>query len=123
MKYNGIQMSAIIRAGIAMITADGKIEDAESNCLTRELVNFGVTPEDLPRLIELSKAMEPVTMIATLSSMTEAQKKYVSGFLATIMVSDGDIDESEVKLWQLISTLIGCPTMNLNDALNFWKEN
>ncbi|MBR6747249.1 MAG: TerB family tellurite resistance protein [Muribaculaceae bacterium] len=123
MNYNGIQMAAVIKAANAMIAADGRIDQAETQLLSRELINFGVEPQQLPQLLELSKVMEPTTMLATLAAMNESQKKYVSGFLATIMISDGDIDDSEMKLWQLTSTLMGCPTMTLQEALEYWGNN
>ena len=123
MNFNGIQMSAVIKAANAMIAADGRIDEAETQLLSRELINFGVQPGQLPQLLELSQVMEPTTMLATLASMNDSQKKYVSGFLATIMVSDGDIDDAEMKLWQLTSTLMGCPTMSLQEALEYWANN
>lgn len=116
-------MAAVIKAANAMIAADGRIDQAETQLLSRELINFGVEPQQLPQLLELSKVMEPTTMLATLAAMNESQKKYVSGFLATIMISDGDIDDSEMKLWQLTSTLMGCPTMTLQEALEYWGNN
>ncbi|MCM1337325.1 MAG: hypothetical protein NC187_00005 [Candidatus Amulumruptor caecigallinarius] len=67
--------------------------------------------------------METTSMLATLASMNDSQKKYVSGFLATIMVFDGDIDDAEMKVWQLTSTLMGCPTMSLREALEYWRNN
>ena len=106
-----------------MIAADGRIDEAETQLLSRELINFGVTPEQLPQLLALSQAMEPTTMLSALASMNDSQKKYVSGFLATIMISDGDIDDAEMKLWQLTSTLMGCPTMSLQEALEYWGNN
>lgn len=56
--------------------------------------------------------------LAILVSLDDERKKYVSSYLGTIMVSDGDIDEKEMALWQLISTLCGFPTMSIKDAVN-----
>ena len=69
----------------------------------------------------LADAMTPATMLATLSALDENQKKFVCGFLATIMISDCDVDDSEMKLWQLTSTLCGFPTMNIAEAAEFWR--
>ena len=123
MNFNGIQMAAVIKAANSMIAADGRIDESETQLLSRELINFGVTPDQLPQLLALSQAMEPTTMLSALASMNDSQKKYVSGFLATIMISDGDIDDAEMKLWQLTSTLMGCPTMTLQEALKYWENN
>lgn len=123
MNFNGLEMAAVIKAANSMIAADGRVDKSETECLSRELINFGVTPDQLPNLLQLSNVMEPTTMLSTLAAMNNNQKKYVSGFLATIMISDGDIDDAEMKLWQLTSTLMGCPTMSLKEALEYWANN
>lgn len=49
--------------------------------------------------------------------------EYACGYLAAIMAADGEIADAEIKLWQLVCTL-GCfPTMNIGEALTFWKNN
>lgn len=123
MNFNGIQMAAIIKAAKAMIAADGHMDENETHLLSSELINFGVNPQELPQLLQLGDVMEPATMLATLAAMNDSQKKYVSGFLATIMVSDGEIDDAELKLWKLTSTLMGCPTMTLQEAIEYWRNN
>lgn len=123
MQFNGIQLSAVVRAAKAMIAADGKIDAAEMKLLAQEMASFNIAPREIETCLKLSDSMEPVTMLATLSAMTDEQKKYVSGFLASIMVCDGDIDDNEMKVWQLTSSLMGCPTMTLVDALEFWRNN
>lgn len=123
MEFNGIQLSAIAKAAKAMIAADGRIDDAEMKTLAREMASFNVEPAQFNQILELSDAMEPVTMLSTLSAMSDHQKKYVSGFLAAIMVCDGDIDENEKNVWQLTSTLMSCPTMTLGEALGYWRNN
>ena len=65
--------------------------------------------------------MTPATMLATLAALDDNQKKFVCGFLATIMVSDGDVDDAEVKLWQLTSSLAGFPTMSMAEAVDYWR--
>lgn len=55
--------------------------------------------------------------------MNQEQKKYVTGYLATIMAADGEIADSEVTLWRLISTLANLPAMNIGEAITFWKNN
>lgn len=62
--------------------------------------------------------MSNADALAILVSLDDERKKYVSSYLGTIMVSDGDIDEKEMALWQLISTLCGFPTMSIKDAVN-----
>lgn len=48
-------------------------------------------------------------------------EKYVTGYLATIMAADGEIADSEVSLWRLISTLANLPAMNIGEAITFGR--
>lgn len=54
--------------------------------------------------------------------MSDEKKKYATGFLAATMVADGNIDDSELALWKLVSTLASFPTMNIAEALSFWTS-
>lgn len=121
MAFNNLQLSAILKVGICMANADGKVEQEEMNVLAVGMAEFGVQEAQFKFLMTLADAMTPATMLATLSALDENQKKFVCGFLATIMISDCDVDDSEMKLWQLTSTLCGFPTMNIAEAAEFWR--
>ena len=123
MQFNGIQLAAITKAAYAMIAADGRIDDSEMRLLVQELRSFGVSQEDAKNFATVGMAMEPTTMLVTLSAMTDEQKKYVCGFLGSLMVVDGNIDDAEMKIWQLTSSLMKCPTMSLHEALEYWQKN
>lgn len=122
MTLNGNQLSALVKMGVAMALADGKVEEVEKVAIAFELVKFGVSQQDATRIINNSQLMEASDALATLSAMSTEQKKYATGYLAAIMASDGDIADAEVKLWQVICTLSSFPTMNIREALSFWKE-
>lgn len=123
MILNGKQLSALVKMGVAMAMADGKVEEVEKAAIAFELVKFGVKGNDAAVIISNSQIMDASDAIATLSNMTNEQKKYATGYLAAIMASDGDVDPSEVKLWQVICTLSSFPTMNIHEALLFWNNN
>lgn len=123
MQFNGIQLAAITKAAYAMIAADGRVDDSETRLLVQELRSFGVSQEDAKNFTTVGMAMEPTTMLVTLSAMSDEQKKYVCGFLGSLMVVDGNIDDAEMKVWQLTSSLMKCPTMSLNEALEYWQKN
>ena len=122
MTVNGKQLAALVKMGIAMAMADGKVEDVEHVAIAHELIKFGVSNSEAESILVNSQMMEAGEAFATLSNMTNEQKKYATGYLAFIMVSDGRIDDSEVKMWQLICTLSSFPTMNAQEALSFWNE-
>ena len=122
MKLNKLQLAAAVKAGKAMAAADGKIDPEELKVIALGLYEFGISQDEAKLILSLSDAMEPTTMLATLSAMNDEQKKFVCGYLSTIMICDGDIDDAEVKLWKLTSTLAGFPTMTIDEANKFWTS-
>lgn len=104
-----------------MVNADGKVDREELKVLCIGMAEFGVDEEHLKLLMALADAMTPATMVATLSALNNDQKKFVCGFLATIMICDGDVDDAEVKLWQMTSTICGFPTMTIAEAAEYWR--
>lgn len=123
MTLNGKELAAVLKAGHAMVQADGKVEESELKVLFGELANFGVPAEQAQLMMVAADAMEASEMFETLTNLSTEAKKYVAGYLAAIMISDNDIDDSEVNMWKLICTLSKFPTMNLNEALTFWRNN
>lgn len=122
MTYNGQQLAALVKMGISMAAADGRFADEERIAIIMELANFGVTQNQAQSLLSTAQLMDAAEALSILSSMTNEQKKYATGYLAVIMTSDGDIDPSEVKMWQVVCTLSSFPTMNISEALNFWNQ-
>lgn len=121
MQFNNLELAAVLKVGFCMANADGKVEEEELKVLAVGMAEFGVDGQHFEFLTKLADSMTPTTMLATLSALNESQKKFVCGFLATVMISDGDIDDSEVKLWKLTSTLCGFPTMTVKDAADYWR--
>lgn len=120
MEFNGLQLAAMVNAGMAMILADGKIQADEMSVGLSGIKRFAMNDDDFQAILQRSKSLKRAEMISILSSMTNEQKKYVYGYLVTIMASDKDIDQSEAKLLQLISDLADFPQMSMTDAAAFW---
>lgn len=120
MQFNNLELAAVLKVGHSMVMADGKVDPNELTVLFTGMAEFGVSEEHLKMLMALADAMTPSTMLATLAALNESQKKFVCGYLATIMISDGDIDDSEIKLWQLTSALAGFPKMTIEEANQYW---
>ena len=123
MKYTGIELSAIVKLANAMVMADGKVANEEIAAMSIELAKFGVDENAAKSIIGAADAMEYGHAVAVVAAMNLEQKKYVTGYLATIMAADGEIADSEVTLWRLISTLANLPAMNIGEAITFWKNN
>ena len=122
MEFNRLQLAAAVKAGKAMAAADGRIDPEELKVIAIGLQEFGIVGDETKLILSLADAMEPATMLATLAAMNDDQKKFVCGYLSTIMICDGDIDDAEMKLWQLTSTLAGFPTMTIAEANEFWSS-
>lgn len=117
LQFNGKELAAIIKLALSMIMADGKVDEKEKASLALEMVRFGVKEEQLAGLAIVAQAMDATEAISIISGLAQDEKKYVAAFLGTLMAVDGDIDDTEMKLWQLTSTLCNLPTMNIVQAL------
>ncbi len=117
MIFNGKEMTAVIKMAKAMIAADGRIEKNEVTVMSNELIRFGVPQSQLNDLLTLADAMDATEAFAIVAGFDDERKKYVASYLGTIMVSDGDVDDKELALWFLISTLCGLPTMTVGEAV------
>lgn len=122
MTYSGKELSALVKLGIAMAQADGHVDEVEQLAIASELKEFGVVGEKSSIIIAGAAVMNNAEALATIAAMNDEQKKYATGYLAAVMAADGVLDDAEIKLWQLICTLGGCPTMNVNEALSFWTS-
>lgn len=123
MIYNGQELAALVSLGIKMAQADGCVTETEQVTIAAELVKFGVNSEQLPAILAASTLMNGPEVMSIVSRMSDNQKKYACGYLAAIMAADGDINNKEVDIWQLICTLGHFPKMKFQDALTFWKNN
>ena len=121
MEFMGKELAALLKMGLTMAAADGKFADEEKAAITLGMAEFGLDAAAIKAHLVIAEAMEPVQALSILAAMNTSQQKFATGFLATVMVSDGDIDDSEVKLWQLVCTLCGFPTMSIAEAVDFWR--
>ena len=121
MQFTKLELAAMLKVGNAMMMADGRVDNQELKVIAMGMAEFGINESAFEELTSLADSMTPVGMIATLNALNDSQKRFVCGFLATIMISDGDIDDSEMKLWCMVSQLAGFPTMSIQEATTYWK--
>ena len=122
MNLTSLQLAAILKAGKAMVNADGVTKHEELIVLFNELRRFNVPEEDLSKLFILTDTMEVPEMFEVLSGIDDEAKSYVSAYLAAIMFADKDIDEKEIEVWKLICTLCRFPVMTIREALKLWMS-
>lgn len=122
MEFQDKEFAAALKAGHAMVEADGRVDTKEVEILFGGLAERIGTALNRNEIVRMADEMDTVEMISILSALDTGQKKYIAGYLASIMVSDGDIDDMEMRLWQLLSNLCNFPKMTLREALTFWFE-
>lgn len=110
-------MSAIAKLALAMAAADGNVEKCELSYIALELARFGV--KDADSILKGADNMEPSVALTIVSQMISDEKKYVAAYLGTLMAVNGEIDDKELALWRLTSTLCGLPTMTIKEAINY----
>ena len=118
MIFSTKEFSAILHLSKAMVLADGKVEQIELAAIANEFKRFGVGTASTDTLLKKADNIELSEAIAIVSRMNLENKRYVAAFLGTIMAVDMDINDSEMALWKLISTLCDLPTMSIKDAIS-----
>lgn len=103
-----------------MVGADGKVESTELACMAIEMARFGI--KDSEPIIKAANSMDPTIAMAIVEKFDYEKKKYVTAYLGTIMAADGDIDDKELAIWKLTSSLCNLPSMNIKEAVNYMQN-
>lgn len=119
LSFNRREMMAILKMAGAMAGADGRAHPNEIKMMINECLRFGIDAEESKMLLSQSTDMEGTEAMAIIAVMTDAQKRYVCAYLGTLMAIDGNINDNEKSMWQLVSTLCKLPTMSITDALEY----
>lgn len=122
MKFTGRELSAILKMAQTVALADGNVSEEESFLMAMELLRFGVMGVEVNQLLEEAKKLTSVDACVVISQMTAEEKRYVVAYLGAMMCADGKIDDSEVRVWTVISSLCGLPEMNVEEAVRIIKS-
>lgn len=123
MNLKGIELTAMLSAGMFLSNADGQVADEEKEILVRELKSFNVTDEEARLYLSVAIDMSVEYTIQVLKAMSNDAKKYACGYLGAVMLCDGNVDDNEMEAWRAFSGACDFPTMTLGEALEFWKNN
>jgi len=104
------------------VDADGVVDKRELSVIALELTRFGVTREEAEDIVRAADSFEVSDIVPTIKAMDAASKRYVGAYLATIMASDGEVVEAEVKMWNIVSLLCGIPDMSITEAIEVLHE-
>ena len=112
MFFTSQEKSAIITVSDMMIRADGKSEPIELLGCAAVLQNINITPEECDK----AKSFSSMEALWCIYHMDNEKKRFVCEFLGYLMAVDGDINHTELALWNLVSSLCELPTMTIRDA-------
>lgn len=121
MQFTSEELAAVMKMAHAMIAADGRIDEREMEVVRNELTRFGASAGEMLALNKDAQKMEFERAVGIISKFDLERKKYVSSYLAVIMIADG-IDDKEVALWQFVSLVCGFPEMDINQAVDFMNS-
>lgn len=123
MNLTGLELTAMLSAGMILSDADGFIDPEEKAILIEELKAFNVTDEEAEIYLNVAIDMSVDQTVDILKSMSPEAKKYACGYLGAVMICDGDVDDNEMEGWRTFSHACEFPTMTLGEALEFWRNN
>lgn len=122
LSFSHKEMAAVIKVAKMMAAADGKLHEAEAAMIAKEAMRFGIARGAMEALLEQSDALDATEALTIISNFNNAEKRYVSAYLGTMMAVDGNIDDKEVELWQFVSLICGLPSMNVHDAISYMSN-
>lgn len=123
MNFNDEKLTAIVKLAIVMSEADGKVQQEEVQLITHEMRKFAVTQTKASEIMQSALKMNSGDAILIIKAMTNAEKKYVCGFLGAVMAADRNIDDKEIAVWRVVSAIANFPDTTLGEAVMFWNEN
>ena len=118
MKLKEKELIAITHLAFYIISADGIATEEEYSAVSTELLTFGLETEEIVKTIEEANDMTLEEAVAICRTMSSPQKTYACSVLGYIVVSDGDIDDDEMKVWAEIVEKCQFPDMSIQEALD-----
>ncbi len=112
------EKAAIAHVAVAMQGVDGDTNASEYIFNALVMSKFDITNTHLCAATDMSL----LDAMAVLKMMSEEKKRCVSAMLGSLIVVDGKIDDKEVSLWRLLSTICFFPPMSLQDAQRIIQE-
>lgn len=119
LQFSHREMAAIIKLATMMAAADGQIHDDEKMMIAKEAMRFNLSPEKFQQRTELAQTLKGEEALLIIATMNDAQKRYVTAYLGTLMAIDGKIDDKEETLRSFVSLVCKLPTMSVMDAIHY----
>ena len=111
--FTSKEKAAIVSVIGAMTQIDGSVKGEEIAVSVASLTKLGVDEREM----DMGAAMDAIEAVSIIRSMTPTEKKLVSAILTSIMIVDGQVDDSEAKLLMLLGIQTGIPMMSADEAI------
>ena len=116
--FTSLQKAALVRLSFIIISADDVIQESESKFAFSVWKLVGVDAAD----VALAKEMTAIDACNIVSNMDASARELICAILGCLVVSDGNADPDEIKLWGAISEVCGMPTMTIAEATRIVRE-
>jgi len=123
MNFTREEQIAIAKVGQVLILADGQIHENEMASYDLELSRIGVTSsEELMEVLNAAESIDEADAYKVIARMDAEHKEYVTAFLGTLIVIDGEKDARELRTWGAVTEFCGLPNMSISDAVQYMKK-
>lgn len=122
MIFTNQELGAILKVATIIAGVDGNVAEEEKVLMAVELMRFGVSNEKTKIIGKEAANLNLTEACVIISKMTNDEKKYVTAYFGTMICADGNIEESELKTWSLISAVCDLPRMSLEESIEIMKN-
>lgn len=114
------EVTAIHKAALTMVSADGWQHRYEKQFVMSELERFGVPEGALSSLFKAATEMDYDVMISIWRDFGRSQTIYALGYLAELAARDRSVDEPEAAFWFMLNDMVGYQGLTPEMAIEFW---
>jgi hypothetical protein len=99
---------------LIMAAADGAMSEAELRLLSDRAVEWGITDDEFEQAIHYALTSNPVLQIPS----DEYERRIVLKDLVRMMAADGQMSDSEKKLFATLSAVLNMTGVELNSLID-----
>jgi uncharacterized tellurite resistance protein B-like protein len=118
----GQQLAAAMKAAGYITVADGRHHENEVAEMNKLFTVLNTPQSRISHILEVAQVMTNEAMSEALQSLNSYSKKFISGFLIAVGISDRYVDDSENSVIQAIKDACGFQNIDPEEAYKCWKS-
>lgn len=122
LKIYGQQLAAAMKAAGYITVADGQHHENEVAEMNKLFTVLNTPQSRISHILEVAQVMTNEAMAEALRSLNSYSKKFISGFLIAVGISDRHVDDSENSVIQAIKDACGFQDIDPEEAYKCWKS-